>query len=280
MNIQDFGVDPLRDVHSPNGVIHEHVCWDGYSASAAAVLMAARDRLAAVSWQSQRRKKLSNEVYYGEKGQLEETIPDLASTSSTAAIVTRNHYGCLVLNAAHALFIDVDLPEPSHIVRRNRGPRGRQSEPWRRTLDDLRTVLASKPHYGFRIYRTAAGFRILATTHEFEPESLHTKRLMDTVGADADFIHLCQMQRNFRARLTPKPWRCGARRPPNSFPRECAEERSRFTEWLTQYECAARNRATCRFLEQTGPTNIHERIAPIVELHDRETKAFQCLPLA
>src|ERR1017187_2083814 len=30
----------------------------------------------------------------------------------TAAVITRNSYGCLVLNTARVMFVDVDLPEP------------------------------------------------------------------------------------------------------------------------------------------------------------------------
>jgi hypothetical protein len=103
---------------------------------------------------------------------------------------------------------------------------------------------------------------------------------MNAVGADSDFVSLCRIQNSFRARLTPKPWRCGSRRPPNMFPRQAAEARWRFSRWLSQYENACRDRATCRFLEHVGPAAVHDRIAPIVELHDRVTKAHIDLPLA
>jgi hypothetical protein len=141
-------------------------------------------------------------------------------------------------------------------------------------------VLAEERETGFRIYRTAAGFRILATTHEFEPSSDSARNLMDSVGADDAFVRLCSEQNTFRARLTPKPWRCGADQPPNQFPRENAEEENRFIEWLSRYEFACRDRATCQFLGTVGPEETHQRVAPIVEFHDRLTKAFESRELA
>ncbi len=199
---------------------------------------------------------------------------------SLDAIVTRNHYGSIVLNARHALFIDVDMPETSNPPRQASEFRSRQPGPWQTTFNDLCTVLGSEPDTGFRIYRTAAGFRILATTHEFEPGSESARGLMTSVGADDAFVRLCGTQKTFRARLTPKPWRCGATEPPNQFPRESLDERRCFDEWLTQYERACTHRATCQFLGQIGPAETHTHVAPIIEFHDRQTKAFQAFELA
>jgi hypothetical protein len=194
--------------------------------------------------------------------------------------MTRNHYGCVVLNASHALFIDVDMLAPKQTSPPIDTCSSRWRGPWWRMLDDLRTVLASEPEEGFRIYRTAAGFRILATRHPFEPGSQASQRLMNAVGADAAFIDLCRVQKSFRARLTPKPWRCGTGRPPNSFPRKTPDDERCFNAWLSNYEHACRDRATCQYLEHVGPDGTHEQIGPIVEVHDRATRAFESLQLA
>jgi hypothetical protein len=221
-------------------------------------------------------------IYYpprkGEKR--EERVDDLACIHSLDAIVTRNHYGSIVLNAHHALFIDVDVAEEENPPRDTEEYGGRNRVPWQTMFDDLCTVLNNEARIGFRIYRTAAGFRILATTHEFEPDSETVKYLMSSVGADDAFVRLCGAQKTFRARLSPKPWRCGTTRPPNEFPRASAEEEQRFAEWLAHYCRACRNYATCQFLGRIGPAETHARVAPIIELHDRETKAFQSLDLA
>ena len=247
--------------------------------ASASPLGVAKRRLQRAGERSQRRRVPVNEGYYGERKRLEETVKDLHTTPA-GAVVTRNHYGSLVLNASRTLFIDVDAAPPSRITLWTKRFRRREHASWLWMLDDLRTVLASEADEGFRVYRTAAGFRILATTNEHEPDSIQSKQLMDLVGADPVFTDLCRLQNNFRARLSPKPWRCGAQRPPNDFPRASAAEQQHFREWLAHYEYACRDRATCEFLEHVGPPVVHERIRPIVELHDCETKAFQQLPLA
>jgi hypothetical protein len=212
------------------------------------------------------------QAYYGEKG-LEEEVFDVACPVNCGALVTRNHYGCLVLNATNAMFIDVDMcgqPAAAKDVDDGSGLTGL----WLQTLDDLRTVLVSVHGVGFRIYRTAAGFRILATGREFQPGSPESNRLMKSVGADAHFVELCRTQQNFRARLTPKPWRCGVPAQPCSFPRSNENARQRFAVWLTQYEEASRDRATCRFLDEIETEPVSNRVSKIVEFHDRMTKAF------
>jgi len=245
----------------------------------AEAVAAARARISTAARESRRRKLSANGgAYYGTRttAQLEETIDQFAG-EPVDAIVTRNHYGCLVLNAARTLFIDVDFvpASPGYGVSAEH----RQAT-WETMLDDLCLVLAGERDLGFRVYRTSAGFRLLATNREFEPHSPRAKELMTGVSADEDFVQLCRLQRNFRARLTPKPWRCGAKRPPNFFPRESADDQRAFSEWLSGYEDACRDRATCRLLGHVGRPDTHRRIAPIIELHDRQTRALGSLPLA
>jgi hypothetical protein len=238
-------------------------------------LGAARSRLIAAAAQ-QRNRIICAEYYGGGKG--EEIIGDIICRGFADSIVTRNHYGCLVLNAAHAMFIDVDVLSPNQFTGANQSCS--REERWHGVLDDLRTVLAADSDESFRIYRTAAGFRILATANEYDPMSPHSAELMRAAGADSDFVDLCQIQNSFRARLSPKPWRCGVRRPPNLFPRHTEGEQCRFAEWLSGYERASSNRATCHYLGGVGPARIHSRIAPIIELHDSETRAHEALALA
>lgn len=251
--------------------------WPWSRGKADKALAAALSRLAASSRRCQRRKGEFNGPYYGTSYNPEEII---ASTDVSHAVITRNHYGSLIVNASRALFIDIDVAPIGRISRWMNSFRGRYRGRWHKMLEDLRTVLSSERDEGFRIYRTAAGFRVLATTSEFEPGSPRSERLMHAVGADPTFVNLCQLQGSFRARLTPKPWRCDATKPPNAFPRKSASDQERFAEWLADYQCACQNRATCRYLGCVGSERVHERVALVVELHDRETKAFESLPLA
>jgi hypothetical protein len=258
----------------------ERVVAASFQSITSQAVAAARARISTAARESRRRKLSANGVYYGTKtgAQLEEEIAEFAS-ESIDAIVTRNHYGCLVLNARRTLFIDVDF-EPASREGRAIGSAGHQPATWETMLDDLCLVLAGQRDLGFRVYRTRAGFRLLATNREFEPHSPRAKELMKAVSADEDFVQLCRLQRNFRARLTPKPWRCGAKRPPSFFPRESVDDQRAFSQWLSGYEHACLDRATCRLLGHVGRPDTHRRIAPIIELHDRETKALQSFPLA
>jgi hypothetical protein len=274
-----LGRDDFGRIHGVAASVRQQ--FPGRSTRAAQ--SAARARLAVAAKRAHRHNAITNEAYYGGPGSPveEESIHEITCGAPLDAVLTRNHYGCLVLNAAHALFIDVDVFTPSPCEPNDAVlDSACRSELWRKTLDDLRIVLADEKNDGFRIYRTAAGYRILTTANEFEPRSGAAQRLMEAAGADAAFVKLCRIQKSFRARLTPKPWRCGSRRPPNFFPRESADEQRRFADWLSQYERACRNHATCRYLGQIGRTRVHKRIVPIVKLHDRETKALEALPLA
>jgi len=75
-----------------------------------------------------------------------------------------------------------------------------------RRLDDF---LLNHPHWIVDVYRTKQGFRYLAL-HELktsdDPEVLNW---FAWIKADPRYVTLCQRQKNFRARLTPKPARIG-----------------------------------------------------------------------
>lgn len=105
---------------------------------------------------------------------------------------------------------------------------------------------------------------------------------MRAVGADPSFIQLCKVQESFRARLTPKPWRVGHTAPPGNFPREEEWQQEAFEKWLQKYGRAVASRATCQFLETIGGDGdtLHPDVAPILSLHDEQTKATSNLPLA
>jgi hypothetical protein len=235
-------------------------------------ISAAHVRFAARSNRRKQNRELTSEEYYMPTDQREETIEHGVKRHGFDAIVTRNHYGSLVLNARHALFMDIDVDIS--------GPTHNASRMWSNIFGDLCTVLGNERNDGFRIYRTAAGFRVLSTAREFEPGSETSTQLMKAVGADKHFVELCGRQNSFRARLTAKPWRCGMTRPPFVFPRLTIAHELAFKTWLSQYEHRCSGRATCRFLAQVGLTQVNDRVVPIVDYHDRETKAHSNLPLA
>src|SRR5262249_35812590 len=88
-------------------------------------------------------------------------------------------------------------------------------------------------------------------------------------GSDPLYVRLCQAQSCFRARLTPKPWRCGMRPPSAPYPWENSRRESQFRSWLLKYETAIREYSVCKLIDHLGPAAVHPEIAPIVSLHDR-----------
>jgi hypothetical protein len=103
---------------------------------------------------------------------------------------------------------------------------------------------------------------------------------MRATGADPAYAKLCKVQGSFRARLTPKPWRCGSSTPPGRHPRSDADLRARFAEWLGDYERASSRYATCRFVETVGSDSPTSETRPLIEWHDKMARSGETLPLA
>lgn len=201
-------------------------------------------------------------------------IPD--GDGQPAAILSRNGYGAVVLNTARLLFVDVDLRNPRSgclwFLRRKSLQRIEEE-----TLARIRDGLA-RYSGSFRIYRTAGGFRILGTGHLYEPgPDTESERLMKEVGADPSFVLLSRLQKSFRARLTPKPFRLGLPAPPQGFPRAGTPL---FEEWLARYDEACKAYAVCELLETAGKGWTAAEVAPLVKLHDEATGVGSGLPLA
>lgn len=74
-------------------------------------------------------------------------------------------------------------------------------------IDLLKQRVAYNTDEQFRLYKTPAGFRIIATHDTVLPNNEVVAEWFDYFHADANYARLCQSQQCFRARLTAKPWR-------------------------------------------------------------------------
>lgn len=175
------------------------------------------------------------------------------------------------------LFISVFLSSPvaSFVRRRVIALRGGESQLARRRIA---AYLARHPDWALRLYRTPAGLRLLATHRSFEPQAPEVQQFFAAVGADPVYVRMCLNQRCFRARLTAKPWRIGIaghmRPRPGVWPVDPARRPVR-DAWVAHYEATAAAFASCQFLESLGSGTVHPALLPIVELHDRESRALQ-----
>ena len=204
------------------------------------------------------------------------------------AAVTRNSFGSLVLNAERVMFVDIDFPlvfigeRITHFFVRLFGlgktsPEAKREE---RAKGSLEHFMAQHPGWGLRLYRTFAGFRGIVTHDVFDPKRDHAIDVLRQMGSDPLYVRLCRSQECFRARLTPKPWRCGHRNNTIRYPIEDPKVAERFEQWKTNYEACQSQYATCRFVNQMGNTAVHPEVSQVVELHDYLTRCNESLKLA
>jgi len=221
---------------------------------------------------------------YGERPlreQITQSIRDPAGREN--AVVTRNRYGALVLNTANALFIDMDFANedapvtPLGTVQRLFGKR---ANPANVALERIAEWSSRHPDLGLRVYRTAAGLRGLITNEQFSPAQNQAFDILRALASDPLYIRLCRAQDCFRARLTPKPWRCNMKMPPAQYPFDDIKQELRFDDWARRYEHAGSAYAVCAFVQHFGSARIHPDIQPILALHDQMSGVDTTRPLA
>jgi len=228
---------------------------------------------------------------YSDRPVREQIVQELGDGQTTSAVITRNAYGSLVLNTADAFFADIDdsyratLPQPLKVlfgfIDRFLGRTSLSEIESTETppAELVQRVVEGSPGMGARLYRTAAGYRCLITSHTFDPCSEETSRLLAEFGSDPLYHKLCQVQESFRARLTPKFWRCDAYRPPARFPWDGPIQEQEMLSWERDYNERARHYSTCRLIGTFGSDEVHPQIEPLIKLHDGIT-CREGLPLA
>lgn len=226
---------------------------------------------------------------YGDRPLPEPVVREFGSGGpDPAAITTRNAYGALVLNTRDLMFIDIDRDDDSSssaasdLVSSVMSLFGKTSpvQPKSSAVLDGIQRISEENRLSVRVYKTAAGYRAMVTSAAFKAASPQSETLLKQFGSDPLYIRLCSMQESFRARLTPKPWRCKLRTPPATFPFTTPEEESRFRDWEARYSSAISQYATCRYLDTFGGVSIAPDFEELIQYHDRETRAVSPLPLA
>lgn len=267
------------------------VAWGWSDNSLAEAGERATERLTRMrNWLSQHGKTPSPQRYgYGDNRPLrEEVVREFRAPEGTLrAAITRNSYGCLVLNTADLMFVDVDAPTVQKsgwlagLLGFRKPDSARGPDAFMNTLmARVNDWVARTPGWGWRVYRTAAGVRLLATHEPFASDHSQCQAAFETFEADPLYRKLCSSQKCFRARLTPKPWRCKLDPLRVRWPWMDAKTEARFRKWETEYTKAATTHATCKLIGQFGNREFHPALRELVEVHDQATRADSNLPLA
>ncbi|KAF1020336.1 MAG: hypothetical protein GAK30_02583 [Paracidovorax wautersii] len=153
-----------------------------------------------------------------------------------------------------------------------------------RVRGQIEQFLAARPDWRLRLYRTPAGLRLLAVHRTFTPDEAEAQACFAAFEADPIYTRMCQSQRCFRARVSPKPWRMSYRRGlPTAlahWPVPAASRQAR-ERWIQDYTGKAKAFASCHFLEEFGSGTGHPRALAVQDWHDELCRAHEArLPLA
>ena len=196
----------------------------------------------------------------------EELIEELHDYDDTLiGAITRNRYGALVLNTTDVLIADVDVKTTGSVFGKLFG---RKPQDKAYHVNQLRQLVAQNPSWSLRVYETHSGLRVFVTHQAFTPQSAEAQQILHMLGSDELYQKLCRYQQSFRARLTPKPWRVNAKRPPNNFPRQTSEQQWNFDQWLRFYQAQSSAYGVCRLIETLGSGRMTDNAQQLIKRHD------------
>src|SRR5258706_3360985 len=161
----------------------------------------------------------------GEKGQYlygDRPLPEpiirefLDPTGATRAAVTRNAYGALVLTTRDMMFIDIDREETASQVPAAEAvqavtdlltsglrslfgnsappPMPPSPPPPPAPASDVPSEIVAiieRHQLSTRVYKTAAGYRVLVTDARYTPDDLRAQALLQQFGSDPLYVRLC-----------------------------------------------------------------------------------------
>jgi len=150
-----------------------------------------------------------------------------------------------------------------------RGGPGRDPLAWTRSR--VEAWCASRPEWRVAIYETPAGVRLLPLHACFDAAEEGPFEFMAFVRADPLYVRMCRLQRCFRARVSPKPWRAGIEdhfKAGGTWPVRDAGKLAVRAEWVQRYEQKASRYASCRLAEEVGDGTTDPRVEAIRRRHD------------
>lgn len=287
--IPRFWTQHTDDVADANGDPWRLSIWGWSTESLGQAREVAAERLEQVAARLRAGQQL-DQHYYGRLPLREEILGEITDASDAlVAVITRNRYGAEVLNTDTLLIADVDFPPPrkaapaglwSRLRSRGQQPQEASSPSVQdETVQRLRDFASANQQWGTRVYRTRAGLRVLITGTQAPPGSALAQQILTDLGSDPIYVRLCVAHHNYRARLTPKPWRIGVGSLTVGWPVAAGPDADRLARWAQAYLRAGEAWATTQLLFTDGaaPSRAEEQV---IGVHDQVSKATSGLPLA
>jgi len=250
-----------------DGAEQEITCYGGSNLSVEDALTRAREKAEKIQRKIAGEKHLFDEY----EAEIREEILQIIDDHS---VITRNRYGARVLNTENLMILDIDKPRSSFgdLFRKKDGQSNKT-----RIFDSVKKLAATPKYkeYGYRIYETYQGARVIVLGKDFDPRDRATRHMMDEFNCDPLYSTLCIKQGCYRARLTPKPYRMKMRAYKVRFPGDGVD--SEFQQWLAKYEWESRNFNVCKLIEQIG---TNHSLNEVIRLHDEITGVNFRQPLA
>ena len=206
--------------------------------------------------------------YYGTQQPLrEEILEELQQDGKTIAVLSRNSYGAVVLNTPVVFFADIDLPSKP---KRSGflGLFGAPVDPATQLIDKIQELVDGDRSLGLRLYRTKKGYRVAIRSHQVPVQDSQSQRWLQHFGSDKLYVLLCRTQDCYRARLSPKPWRCGSAMPPQRFPFASSDAESDYRRWQNEYDNVVSQYATCAHISDFGSPHNDPVVEKILQIHD------------
>ncbi len=166
-------------------------------------------------------------------------------------------------------------------IRESRDPRARDLLGW--AVDRARAWCDEHPDWRVVAYETPAGARLLPVHAPFDAGDEKTFEFMSFVKADPLYQRMCTLQKCFRARVSPKPWRAGVKdrfRAGGTWPVREPYKLAARAAWVRAYDDVAGAYASCRLVDEVGRGRTDASVEEIRRLHDEMCRAEQDLPLA
>jgi hypothetical protein len=169
------------------------------------------------------------------------------------------------------------------IKSRNGGPYGSDKQRGEKStamaMAPIKEFSELYPDWHMRVYRTPAGLRVMVMHDVFNPNDPVVQEFFEALETDPLYVWMCTRQNCFRARVSPKPWRILANDVEQKLNqgvwpvgKDLLAERK---AWVEAYDIAAKNFASCHFIEEVGSGSVNDACEKLRVVHDKYSQAHE-----